>query len=71
MKMITDHAKNEVVIYGNWLIALFSVLIPMFTSANLTTPVGVVAFVTAAIAVVMRSQVYSEKSVEALKTSQG
>ena len=55
--------KNEIIVFGNGLIAILSVLIPVFTAADFTTSTGVIAFITAAISIVMRQNVWSAASV--------
>jgi len=58
--------KNEIIVFGNGLIAVLSILIPMLTAADFTTLTGVIAFVTAAAAVVMRQGVWSASSIAEL-----
>lgn len=55
--------KNEIIVVGNWLIAFLSVLVPLVTDADFTTWGGIVAFVTAASALLMRRGVWSNSSV--------
>ena len=62
--------RNEVVIYGNWTIAILSVMIPLISSADFTTLNGVIAFLTAAVALWQRMKVSSEATVASIRNNQ-
>jgi len=58
--------KNEIVVFGNAVIAFLSLLIPIISGSDFSTSDGVVAFVVAAGALVIRQFVWSAGSVAEL-----
>ena len=58
--------RNEVVVYGTWLMAMLNAIWPLVTEDTFTTKDGFITFLMAAVAIVMRSQVSSKKTVAKL-----
>ena len=58
--------KNEIVVFGNALIAFLSLLIPIISGSDFTTSDGIIAFIVAAGTMIIRQFVWSAGSVAEL-----